>query len=81
MTPNAAEDTQRECRRRIALLAEALSQLPPDAITLSAMFDLAVSAAIAVTFDLSTARLLFEAKYREYECRCGAVAHRPRIAH
>ena len=63
-----------ELARRAALLGEALGQLPPDAVTLAALFDLAVSAAVALTFDPLTARLLFAARLQEYECKWGVAA-------
>ena len=72
---------EQEFKQRAAFLAEALSQLPPDAVTLSALIDLAVSAAVAVTFDLSSARVLFEASCREYECKFSYVPWPPRLRH
>ena len=80
MTFNPAENTEEEFRQRAAILAEALQRLPPDAVTLSALFEVAVSAAIAVTLDPSTARVFFEARCQEYE-RLGVVASRRRIGH
>jgi hypothetical protein len=68
------EKQEQELRERAALLMEALGRLPPDAVTLSALFDVAVSAAVAVTFDPSTARLMFEDKMREYECYSGSTS-------
>ena len=62
MTLNAADTSEHEFRVRAAVLADALSQLPSDALTLAVLFDLAVSATIAVTLDPSVARLLFEAR-------------------
>ena len=62
------ENEEEEFRKRLALLREALGELPPDMTTLSALFDVAVSAAISVTFDPSAARLIFEARMKEYEC-------------
>ena len=67
---------EQEFTQRAALLTEALGQLPADAMTLSALFDVAVSAAISVTFDPSTARLMFEARIREYERRWGPASRR-----
>jgi hypothetical protein len=75
------ENQEREFRQRAALLMEALRQLPPDAMTLSALFDVAVSAAIAVTLDPSSARLMFEAKLQEYECRCVPGPANVRLRH
>jgi hypothetical protein len=73
------DNNEHEFKQRAAFLAEALNQLPPDAVTLSALFDLAVSATIAVAFDPSAARLLFENAMREYRCNCGTtVGHRLR---
>ena len=75
------ENREQEFRQRAALLMEALGRLPPDAVTLSALFDVAVSAAIAVTFDPSTARLMFEAKIREYEHHWGPASRNVRLSH
>jgi hypothetical protein len=75
------ETAEQAFRQRAAFLAEALSQFPADAVALSALFDLAVSAAVAVTFDPSTARLLFEANCQEYECMLHAGARQPRVTH
>jgi len=75
------EDMDHEFARRATLLAEAVVQLPPDSVTLSALFDVAVSAAIALTFDPSTASLMFAAKLREYECKWGPVARGLRPSH
>jgi hypothetical protein len=65
------DNKEQEFKQRAAFLADALSQLPPDAVTLSALCDLAVSGTIAVALDPSTARLLFENAMREYHCNCG----------
>jgi hypothetical protein len=81
MTSKAADTAEQEFTQRAAVLADALSQLPSDALTLSVLFELAVSATIAVTFDPSVARLLCEAKCREYECRMGTVAGHAPVSH
>jgi hypothetical protein len=81
MTPNAADTAEQEITQRAAVLADALRKLPSDALTLSILFELAVSATIAVTFEPSVARLLCETKCREYECRLGAVARHARMNH
>ncbi len=75
------DNKEQELKQRAAFLAEALSQLPPDAVTLSALFDLAVSATIAVAFDPSAARLLFENAMREYHCNCGTTTPGQRLRH
>ena len=75
------ENQEQEFRQRVALLMEALGQLPPDAMTLSALFDVAVSATISVTFDPSAARLMFDARMREYECQWGPVSRSFRRKH
>lgn len=77
----AMENQEQELRERAALLMEALGRLPPDAVTLSALFDVAVSAAVALTFDPSAAGLLFAAKLREFECKWGPVARGLRPSH
>jgi hypothetical protein len=74
------DNKEQELKHRAAFLAEALSQLPPDAVTLSALFDLAVSATIAVAFDPSAARLFFENAMREYHCSCGTTPNQ-RLRH
>jgi hypothetical protein len=81
MTPKAPASAEQEFAQRAAVLADALGQLPSDALTLSVLFELAVSATIAVTLDPSVARLLFEAKCREYECRLGGVVRHTRMSH
>lgn len=75
------DNKEQELKQRAAFLAEALSQLPPDAVTLSALFDLAVSATIAVTIDQSAPRVLFENAMREYHCSCGTPPPTQRLRH
>lgn len=56
------ERQEAEFKQRAALLTEALGHLPPDAVTLSALIDVAVSTAFALTLDPSTARMMLEAR-------------------
>ena len=74
LVDGSLESQAQEFGQRTALLRETLGQLPPDAVTLSALFDVAISAAVAITFDPSTARLMFEAKMMEYECHWGPAS-------
>ena len=75
------EKKNEEFARRASLLAEAVGQLPADAMTVSALIDVAISAAIAVMVDPSAARSLFEAKVEEYERHWGGIRSESGIRH
>jgi hypothetical protein len=75
------DDRREDLPRRAAVLAQALGQLPPDAVTLEALFHVAVSAAVAVTLDPLVARMLFEAKLAEYQSRWSAGRWPSRTCH
>jgi hypothetical protein len=75
------EKRTQELLKRAAFLAAAIEQLPSDAITVAALFDEAVSTAIAVTFDPAAARIMFEARMVEYECKWSAVGRQPTVSH
>ena len=66
---------------RATLLAEAVGRLPPDDVTVSALFEVAVSAAIAVMSDPSVARVLFESRIEEYERHWSGGHSHPPVRH
>jgi hypothetical protein len=80
-SPLAEAERQEEFRQRTAMLLDAIGQLPTDSVTLSALIDVAVSTVLTVTLDPSAARIMFDARLRDYEGQWGPPSRRLRLSH